>query len=257
MVASLSAGEAPEATEPPTVYVLGESPESRHQDPFVVPAERRTDRFSKENPGLGMRLEHPSRPLASSTGLADGFGPRVTLAASRIHPTIGSPVPPLARRIRPVSIGFDMLSLAEKSLGSIAYFGSNGNILPAMERSPIHTSDAPPALGPYSQAIQAQGRFLFLSGQIPLRPDGTLVEGDVREQTAQVIANLRAVLQAAGLTPMHLVKTTIFLSSMDHFQAVNEVYGTLFDGAPPARSTFAVAGLPKAVDVEIEGIAVY
>lgn len=95
-----------------------------------------------------------------------------------------------------------------------------------------------------------------MSGQIPLRPDGSLVEGDVRAQTEQVCANMRAVLAAAGLTPQQLVKTTIFLSSMDHFAAVNEVYGALFEGAPPARSTVAVAGLPKNVDVEIEGIAV-
>ncbi len=96
-----------------------------------------------------------------------------------------------------------------------------------------------------------------MSGQIALRPDGTMVEGDVRAQCEQVVANMRAVLAAAGLSPAHLVKTTIFLSSMDHFATVNEVYGTLFDGAPPARSTVACLGLPRGVDVEIEGIAVY
>lgn len=124
-------------------------------------------------------------------------------------------------------------------------------------REIVSTDQAPAAIGPYSQAIKASGNILFMSGQIPLRPDGTLVDGDVRAQSEQVVANMRAVLTAAGLTPDHLVKTTIFLSSMDHFGAVNEVYATLFSGAPPARSTVAAAGLPRGVDVEIEGIAVY
>ncbi|MCW5937962.1 MAG: RidA family protein [Fimbriimonadaceae bacterium] len=126
-----------------------------------------------------------------------------------------------------------------------------------MTREVISTPDAPAAIGPYSQAISSEGRLLFMSGQIPLKPDGSLVQGDVREQTQQVVANMRALLAAAGLGPANLVKTTIFLSSMDHFATVNEVYGGLFEGNPPARSTVAVAGLPKGVDVEIEGIAVY
>jgi 2-iminobutanoate/2-iminopropanoate deaminase len=96
-----------------------------------------------------------------------------------------------------------------------------------------------------------------MSGQIPLTATGDLVTGDVRAQTEQVVLNMRAVLSAAGLTPGHLVKTTIFLSSMDHFAVVNEVYGAMFEGEPPARSTVAVAGLPRGADVEIEGIAVY
>ncbi len=126
-----------------------------------------------------------------------------------------------------------------------------------MTRTVVSTDAAPGAIGPYSQAIQASGNFYFMSGQIPLTPAGELVTGDIKAQTEQVIANIRAVLSAAGLTPAHLVKTTIFLSSMDHFAAVNEVYGTLFESEPPARSTVAVAGLPRGVDVEIEGIAVY
>jgi 2-iminobutanoate/2-iminopropanoate deaminase len=122
----------------------------------------------------------------------------------------------------------------------------------------VHATDqAPAAIGPYSQAVRASGNFLFMSGQIALRPDGTLVEGDVRAQAEQVMLNMRGVLESAGLTFDHLVKTTIFLSSMDHFATVNEVYGAVFSGQPPARSTVAVAGLPKGVDVEIEGIAVY
>lgn len=126
-----------------------------------------------------------------------------------------------------------------------------------MLRETLTAAGAPPAIGPYSHAVKASGTFLFCSGQIPLREDGTLVEGDVRIQTEQVVANMRAVLAAAGLTPAHIVKTTIFLSSMDHFATVNEVYGTLFEANPPARSTVAVAGLPKGADVEIEMTCVY
>jgi 2-iminobutanoate/2-iminopropanoate deaminase len=120
----------------------------------------------------------------------------------------------------------------------------------------VHATDqAPAAIGPYSQAISSHGKMYFLSGQIPLRPDGTLVEGDIRAQTEQVVANIRAMLTALDLTPKHVVKTTIFLSTMDHFGAVNEIYGHLFPTDPPARSTVAVAGLPRGVDVEIECIA--
>jgi 2-iminobutanoate/2-iminopropanoate deaminase len=126
-----------------------------------------------------------------------------------------------------------------------------------MHREVLFTAEAPPAIGPYSQAIRAVGSFVFLSGQIPLKPDGTLVEGDVKAQAEQVLANLCALLTEAGLTTANVVKTTIFLSSMDHFSAVNEVYGRVFAQQPPARSTVAVAGLPRAVDVEIEAVAVY
>lgn len=126
-----------------------------------------------------------------------------------------------------------------------------------MLREAISTIDCPAAIGPYSQAIRAEGKFLFCSGQIPLRPDGTMVEGDVKAQAEQVVSNIKGLLSAAGLTPMNIAKTTIFLSSMDHFAAVNEVYGSMFSGEPPARSTVAAAGLPRNVDVEIEVIAVY
>lgn len=125
-----------------------------------------------------------------------------------------------------------------------------------MTRETIFAADAPPAIGPYTHAVKASGTFVFCSGQIPLKPDGTLVEGDIRAQTEQVVTNMRAVLAASGLSPANIVKTTIFLSSMDHFATVNEVYGSLFDSNPPARSTVAVAGLPKNVDVEIEMICV-
>jgi 2-iminobutanoate/2-iminopropanoate deaminase len=126
-----------------------------------------------------------------------------------------------------------------------------------MTREVISTTDAPAAIGPYSQAIKASGTLFFMSGQIPLKPDGSLVTGDVREQTTQVVANMGAVLSAAGLDFSNIVKTTIFLSSMDHFVTVNEVYGAVMGGSPPARSTVAVAGLPRGVDVEIEAVAIF
>jgi len=126
-----------------------------------------------------------------------------------------------------------------------------------MQREALSTANAPAAIGPYSQAIRAEGRFLFCSGQIPLTPSGDLVTGDVKDQAQQCMKNVSAVLSEAGLSFSNIVKTTIFLSSMDHFAAVNEVYGSFFEGVPPARSTVAAAGLPKNVDVEIEVIAVY
>lgn len=126
-----------------------------------------------------------------------------------------------------------------------------------MHREVVSTSAAPAAIGPYSQAVKASGNFLFMSGSIPLRPDGTQVEGDVAAQTAQVLANMEAILTEAGLNFSNIVKTTIFLSSMDHFATVNELYGAKFPSNPPARSTVAVLKLPRGVDVEIEAIAVY
>ena len=126
-----------------------------------------------------------------------------------------------------------------------------------MLREIVSTTNAPSAIGPYSQAVKAEGRFLFLSGQIPLTPAGEVLSGDVRAQAEQVMANLEAVLKEAGLTFASVVKTTILLSSMDHFATINEVYGARFPSEPPARATFAVAGLPRGVDVEIEAVAVY
>lgn len=126
-----------------------------------------------------------------------------------------------------------------------------------MQREVLSTSNAPAAIGPYSQAIRAEGKFLFCSGQIPLTPSGELIQDDVKVQAEQCMKNIEGVLAEAGLNFSNVVKTTIFLSSMDHFAAVNEVYGAAFDSNPPARSTVAVAGLPKNVDVEIEVLAVY
>ena len=125
-----------------------------------------------------------------------------------------------------------------------------------MQRERISTPHAPAAIGPYSQAIAA-GELVFASGQIALDPTtGQLIEGDVRAQTRQALGNLAAVLEQAGTTLAQVVKTTIFLTTMEHFAAVNEVYGEFFSGEPPARSTVAVAGLPRAALVEIEAVAV-
>jgi 2-iminobutanoate/2-iminopropanoate deaminase len=119
----------------------------------------------------------------------------------------------------------------------------------------IHTPDAPEAIGPYSQAMKVDG-WVFCSGQIPLDP-GTmeLVEGDVAAQTEQVMTNLKAVLAEAGASLQDVVKTTVFLSDMALFTAMNEVYGRHFGDHRPARATVAVRELPKSVDVEIECIA--
>ncbi len=120
----------------------------------------------------------------------------------------------------------------------------------------VHSTDqAPGAIGPYSQAVEANG-FVFCSGQIPLTASGELVAGDVKSQTKQVMANIEALLRSMNLSFSDVIKTTIFLSSMDHFGEVNEVYGAVFNSEPPARSTVAVLGLPKNVDVEIEVTAV-
>lgn len=118
-----------------------------------------------------------------------------------------------------------------------------------------HTDLAPAAIGPYSQAISAGG-FLFCAGQTPLDPRTmALVEGDVGVQTAQVLKNLHAVLQSAGCTWKDVVKTTIFLRTMSDFAKVNEVYAATLGESRPARSTVAVAGLPKDAQVEIELVA--
>ena len=121
---------------------------------------------------------------------------------------------------------------------------------------PIQSPDAPAAIGPYSQAIRA-GNLVFLSGQVPLDPKtGELVTGDIRLETERVLDNLAAVLAAAGLTFANVARTTIYLTNLGDFQAVNETYGKRFDKAPPARATVQVAALPKGARVEIDAIAV-
>lgn len=117
----------------------------------------------------------------------------------------------------------------------------------------IQTPLAPAAIGPYSQAMVV-GDLLFTSGQIPLRSDGTLVEGDIAVQTTQVLANLKAVIEAAGATLSKVVKTTVFLKNLDDFGAMNSIYAEAFGGHAPARSTVQVAKLPRDVLLEIEAI---
>lgn len=122
-------------------------------------------------------------------------------------------------------------------------------------RTSVQTDQAPGAIGPYSQAIKAGG-FIFASGQIPIDPQtGQFVAGGVAEQTEQVLKNLSAVLEAAGSSLKHVVKTTVFLADMKEFNAMNEVYGKFFTTEPPARATVAAAGLPRDARVEIEAVA--
>ena len=124
-----------------------------------------------------------------------------------------------------------------------------------MPRTTVSTTHAPAAIGPYSQAIRADG-YLFCSGQLGLDPStGEFVAGDVAAQAEQSLRNLGAVLEAAGLTFNDVVKTTIFLADIADFAAVNAVYGRFVTAPPPARSTVAVAALPKGGRVEIEAIA--
>jgi 2-iminobutanoate/2-iminopropanoate deaminase len=122
-------------------------------------------------------------------------------------------------------------------------------------RQVIATNDGPKAIGPYSQAIKANG-LAFLSGQIPLDPaTQQLVAGDVAAQTERVLQNITGILTAAGSSLAQVVKTTVFLKSMNDFAAMNEVYARHFTADPPARSTVEVARLPKDVLVEIDVIA--
>jgi 2-iminobutanoate/2-iminopropanoate deaminase len=124
-----------------------------------------------------------------------------------------------------------------------------------MTRQHIHSDQAPAAIGPYSQGVWA-GDLLYLSGQTPLDPGtGKLVEGDAGDQTRQVFDNLEAVLAGAGLTMHDVIKCNVFLTTMDDFAAMNDVYARRFVSPFPARSTVAVAGLPLGARVEIELVA--
>lgn len=120
---------------------------------------------------------------------------------------------------------------------------------------PVSTVQAPAAIGPYSQAVIVSN-LVFCSGQIPLDPNtGELIEGDITKQTHQVIKNIKSVLEAGGTDLDHVVKTTVFLASMNDFSAMNKVYGKYFQGISPARTTIQVSALPKGALVEIEAVA--
>ena len=123
------------------------------------------------------------------------------------------------------------------------------------ERTAVKSTGAPGAIGPYSQGIVA-GRFLFLSGQIPLDPaTGGMVEGGIAEQVERVLENMKAILAAAGAEMKDVVKTTVYLADLAEFPRMNEVYGRYFGTEPPARSTVQVAALPRGARVEIDAIA--
>jgi len=125
-----------------------------------------------------------------------------------------------------------------------------------MSKQIITTEKAPAPIGPYNQAVKANG-MLFISGQVAIIPaTGELEQGDIQSETHQVMKNLAAILEQSHITFQHIVKTTIFLSDMSLFASVNEVYGSYFTGDFPARETVAVKGLPKGVNVEISMIAV-
>lgn len=124
-----------------------------------------------------------------------------------------------------------------------------------MLKEPVQTSNAPAALGPYSQAIKAGG-FVYTSGQVAINPEtGEFIGGGIAEQTDRVLRNVAAVLEAAGSSLDRVVKTLVFLADMDDFAAMNEVYAKFFPGAPPARSTVQAARLPRDARVEIETVA--
>jgi len=125
-----------------------------------------------------------------------------------------------------------------------------------MTRKVIHTDKAPDAIGPYSQAIDANGHFIFLSGQVGLNPaTGKLVEGGIEAQAKQVLENIKAVLEAAGASLADVVKTTVLLQSIEDFAAINGIYATYFVEDPPARATFGGLQLPAGALIEIECIA--
>ncbi|HON96104.1 MAG TPA: RidA family protein [Deltaproteobacteria bacterium] len=128
--------------------------------------------------------------------------------------------------------------------------------MPVSRIKPVHSDDAPKAIGPYSQAVSA-GNFTFVSGQIGMDPrTGNIVEGGIREQTAQVLNNLRAILVTAGLSTKDVVKAEVYLSDMNDFAVMNEVYAASFSGdTKPARAAVQVARLPRDVLVEISCIA--
>ena len=126
-----------------------------------------------------------------------------------------------------------------------------------MEKKIIHSDHAPEAIGPYSQAVEAQGAICFVSGQLPIDPATGQFAGDsIEEQTEQALKNIQAILEAGGLTMANVVKTTVLLKDIADFGAMNEVYARFFERECPARAAFQVAAIPKGALVEIEGVAV-
>ncbi len=125
-------------------------------------------------------------------------------------------------------------------------------------REVIKTSSAPAAIGPYSQGIRVSaGKMLFTAGQVPLDPaTGQMVTGDIKAQTRRVLENVKAILQAAGASFENVVKTTVFMTDLNEFAAMNEVYAEFFSTNPPARSTVEVRALPRGAKVEIETMAI-
>ena len=126
-----------------------------------------------------------------------------------------------------------------------------------MSKTIILTKEAPAPIGPYNQALIASGAFIFIAGQVPIDAhSGQVVQGDIKVQTRQVLNNLQAILDKAGITPNDVLKTTVFLKDMNEFAGMNEVYAEFFKTEPPARSTVEVARLPRDVKIEIDAIAV-
>jgi len=124
-----------------------------------------------------------------------------------------------------------------------------------MQKTVISTNNSPAAIGPYSQAIRFN-ELVFVSGQIPIDPEsGKVIKGNIKEQTKQVLENLKNILQAGGSSLPNVLRTTIFLSDMDDYAMVNETYAQYFENSPPARSTVQVSRLPKDVHIEIDAIA--
>jgi len=125
-------------------------------------------------------------------------------------------------------------------------------------KTPIRSNDAPAPVGPYSQGIVAEGKFLFVSGQVGLDPKtSTMVEGGIEAQARQVLTNLKAVVEAAGASLDDVVKTTVYLASIDDYKTVNEIYAEFFTGEAPARAAFGGLQLPAGALVEIECVVVF
>jgi len=120
----------------------------------------------------------------------------------------------------------------------------------------VRTDDAPQPIGPYSQAIHAKGEFIFISGQIPLKPNGELAGEDIHSQTRQAIENIGAILSKIGLNYNNVVKTTVLMVDLGDFAIMNEIYNEYFNDSKPARAAYQVSKLPKDVLIEIEAVAV-